>query len=70
MHVETLNERRERQARQLASRKVTVTPRECSCISCERGPRRPAYMLVNGNVFTTPLTLKSMPVLLRNLRAS
>lgn len=57
-------------ARQLGSRRVTRKPKTCSCIGCERGPRRPAYMLSNGNVPSSPLTLKTLPALLADLRAS
>jgi hypothetical protein len=69
MNVETLNERAARQARQLASRRVTRTPDDrCTldaagapldhaekCAWCRSQAPRPAELLVNG---LAPLTME------------
>lgn len=47
MIVETLKEVAARQARQLASARVTEQRRPCLCDWCRSGPRRPNRMLVN-----------------------
>ena len=57
MDVETLNERAARQARQLASRKVTLAPRPCDCAWCSTTSPRAKRLLVNG---LKPLTVKQV----------
>ena len=42
----TRDERREVEARQIASRRVTKHRRECDCAWCTSGPRRSVELLV------------------------
>jgi len=48
MLTETIAQVAARQARQVASRVVTETPRTCECVWCSTSTPRPKRLLVNG----------------------